>query len=325
MQYAFAPMEGVTDRWYRNAHHRFFPGIGSPDVYYAPFLSPTKDHVLIPRKWQDILPENNPGLPLVPQLLTKNAEDFLWMTRELAALGYREVNLNLGCPAGTVVAKGKGAGFLRAPEALDAFLDAVYAASPVPVSIKTRLGIEDPAEFGPLLEIFNRYPVSQLIIHPRVQKQLYRGDVHREAFEQALRESRAPVCYNGSLNTAGDCAAFAAAHPQVCGIMLGRGFLANPALLRQLRGGSPPDAPTLEAFYAALYETYAEAFGSRKNAVRRMKALWAYLLCLFDQSGPRAHQLRHQLYHLTEPWEYEATARALFAALPLRQDAEGVT
>ena len=166
MQYYFAPLEGVTGSEFRRAHHRWFPGV---DAYYMPFLSPTQDHVFTQRELRNVLPEYNQGFRAVPQLLTKNADDFLWCAGELAAMGYDEVNLNLGCPSGTVVAKGKGSGLLGAPEALDRMLDRIFSGSPVAVSLKTRLGLEDPEEFARLLEIFGRYPDSLLIVHPRVE------------------------------------------------------------------------------------------------------------------------------------------------------------
>lgn len=323
MQYLFAPMEGLTDAVCRAAHRRFWPGAGRADRYYAPFVSPTKDHIVDPRRLRDILPENehNCGVPLVPQVLCKNAGDFLWMAGELAAMGYREVNLNLGCPSGTVVAKGKGAGFLRTPVLLDHFFEQVFAAAPpIAISVKTRLGIADPEEFGPLLEIFDRYPIAELIIHPRVQKDLYKNEPRMEVFGRALASTRLPVCYNGSLNTAGQIAAFARAYPAVQTVMLGRGLIANPGLVRQARTGVPTDRATLRAYMDALYEGYAAAFGSRKNAVRRMKGFWNYTLCLFD--GHEA--LEKRLRRADEPWEYEAVVGQIFAQLPLRQDAAGV-
>ena len=129
-------------------------------------------------------------------------------------LGYEEVNLNLGCPSGTVTAKGKGAGFLARPEELAQFFDLVFARAPLPVSVKTRLGIQSPEEFGRLLEIYNSYPIACLTIHPRVQKQKYRGQVYRDMFAMALAESRNPVCYNGDLRTVEEFSEFRSAFPK---------------------------------------------------------------------------------------------------------------
>ena len=176
MQYYFAPMEGVTSAVYRRTHHEFFPGI---DRYFMPFITPTVHQCLTPRQLRDVAPEANAGVPAVPQLLTRSAPDFIWAAQALAEMGYDEVNLNLGCPSGTVTAKGKGAGFLVHPEELDRFLDAVFSACTVRISVKTRLGMHDPAEFEALLAIYNRYPICELTIHPRVRQDFYKGAVRR--------------------------------------------------------------------------------------------------------------------------------------------------
>ena len=196
MHYYFAPMEGVTGAVYRRTHHEYFPGI---DKYFMPFITPTTNERLTPRQKRDVAPEVNRGVPAVPQLLTKSAADFIWAANALFGMGYGEVNLNLGCPSGTVTAKGKGAGFLRDPEALDRFLDAVFSACTGAVSVKTRLGMQDPAEFAPLLDIYNRYPIAELTIHPRVRQDFYRGQVREADFAAALPRCRMPVCYNGDI------------------------------------------------------------------------------------------------------------------------------
>ena len=204
MRYTFAPLEGVTGYVYRNLHRRWFGGV---ERYYMPFISVGQSRSFSPREWQDFCPEHNESGDLVPQLLGKDAEGFIWAARELRALGYREINFNLGCPSGTVTAKGKGAGFLTRPAELEAFLDRIFSALEGPISIKTRLGYAAPEEFSALLELYNRYPIAELIIHPRVRQDFYRCAVRMEAFEAALRHSRNPVGYNGDLMSLSDCAA----------------------------------------------------------------------------------------------------------------------
>ena len=170
MRYYFAPLEGITDDVFRSLHHRYFPGV---DRYYTPFLSPTSDGPAITKKdLRQVLPENNSGFELVPQLLTNQPGPFLQAAEKLKELGYQEVNLNLGCPSGTVTAKGKGSGFLAHPDKLRAFLDEVFEKTPITVSIKTRLGMDDPEEFGPLLELYRQYPIGELTVHPRVRADL---------------------------------------------------------------------------------------------------------------------------------------------------------
>lgn len=308
MQYYVAPMEGLTDRVWRQTHQKWFAASGAPTRYYAPFLSPPENRVLVKRKMEEVLPQNNPGFPVIPQILGKDGELAAWMIGELRKLGYTEVNLNFGCPSGTVTAKGKGSGMLRDPQKLDAFLQAVFSAVEGPVSVKTRLGVESPAEFAAVLEVYNRYPISELTIHPRVMRQLYRGEADRAAFAAALPECRMPVCYNGDITTAEELHAVEAQFPNLSGIMIGRGLIADPALLRAALGGEPASKAELRGYLEDLYHGYTELFGSANCAISRMKAHWFYLIHRF--AG--ADKLEKQLKKLREPWEYEVTVDQIF-------------
>ena len=314
MRYYFAPMEGVTGAVYRQAHAACFPGV---DRYYAPFLSPTKDHRLTPKEQREILPEHNRGIALVPQVMTHNPSDFLWAANTLLDLGYSEVNLNLGCPSGTVTAKKKGAGLLADPPLLAALLEEIFARSPLPISIKTRLGMNSPQEFPPLLELFARYPVAELIIHPRVRGDFYQGPVRMDWFCAALEQYSGPVCYNGNLTTRAECQAFCRRFPQVNAVMIGRGLLANPALVRQAQGGPGADKPTLRLFHDTLYEEYCRRFQSVRNAMFHMKEVWFYLSCLFEDS----HSFQKQLRKAQDGATYERLVDQLFSTVPLREDA----
>ena len=204
MNYYAAPMEGLTDRIWRQAHQRWFGAPEAPVRYYAPFLSPPENRVLIKKKMAELEPAANPGVQVIPQLLAKDGELAAWMIGELRRMGYTEVNLNFGCPSGTVTAKGKGSGMLRDPQKLDAFLDAVFSQAGGLVSVKTRLGVARAEEFGEILDVYNKYPLCELTIHPRVMKQLYRGQADREAFAAYLPACTVPVCYNGDVTTAAD-------------------------------------------------------------------------------------------------------------------------
>ena len=278
MRYVFAPLEGVTDAIFREVHHRMFPGA---DRYYMPFFSPTSEHLFTPRELRQLLPEHNRGLSVVPQILTKNAEDFLWAAHGLAEMGYTEVNLNLGCPSATVVAKGKGAGLLACSDELDAMLDTIFSRTEIAVSVKTRIGVNEPSEWTTLLAIYDRYPLAELIVHPRTKREMYRSPVHMDAFDEALRGAAAPLCYNGELFTPEDVAAFAKAYPTVPAVMLGRGAAADPAFFRTLRGGAALTKEELFAFHRELYAAYRAEYGVQ-NAMRRMKEHWYYLACLLE-------------------------------------------
>ena len=310
MQCSFAPMEGITGRIFRSLYWRFFGGV---DRYFTPFLSPNQHHVFSRRELGDVLPEGNAGVPLVPQILTRRAGDFLWCAGELAAMGYREVNLNCGCPSGTVVARGKGAGMLEDLGALAAFLDRVFAAAPAAVSVKTRLGLVEPEEFDALLDLFGRYPLAELIIHLRVRRDFYRGTVRRESFARAAARSALPLCWNGDLRTVEQCREVMAAFPRMRGVMIGRGLLADPALARKLRGGAAAGGEELRAFHDELYEAYCRAFASEKNALRPMKELWTYLIRLF----PREDRLARALRKCRDGPEFRAVTGQIFRELPV--------
>ena len=310
MQYYAAPMEGLTDRVWRQVHQRWF---GGADRYYAPFLSPPENRVPVKKKMAELAPEANPGAPVIPQLLGKDGSCAAWMIGVLRQMGYSEVNLNFGCPSGTVTAKGKGAGMLRDLDGLDRFLYAVFDEAGGPISVKTRIGVERPEEFGPILEVYNRYPLAELIIHPRVMRQLYRGEADRDAFAAALPACRAPVCYNGDITSPAGFAALGSRWPGLSGLMAGRGLIADPALLRRARGGAPASKEELRGYFAELYAGYADAFGSPQAAISRMKAYWHEAISLFEG----ADRLAKQLKKLRDPWEYEVVASQIFT-LPLR-------
>lgn len=303
MRYYFAPMEGLTDSVFRRLHHKYFGGI---DRYYMPFFSPTIHRKLTPKETRELPPALDVPYTAIPQVLTKNAEDLFWAAQLCRDLGYPEINLNAGCPSGTVVAKGKGSGLLRDLDALDSFLDAIFHASPLPISIKTRLGMEQPEEFTAILEIYNRYPIQELILHPRVQKQFYNGSVDKEIFAYAMQNSKNPLCYNGDIKTSAQLQELEACYPGLDAVMLGRGLLADPGFLI---GGTDPKA--LEAFMNELLEEYQILFGSSRNAMFRLKESWSYLYPRF----PGSEKLWKRLRKTTDVSEFRAITAEIFGTL----------
>ena len=306
MRYYFAPMEGITDSIFRRTHAKYFGGV---DRYYMPFLSPTIHRTLTHKEDRELPFAHSESFAAVPQILTKVADDFLWAAQVCADRGYQEVNLNVGCPSGTVVSKGKGSGMLRDPEALDRFLEEVFAKSPLPISIKTRLGIENSHEFPAILEIYNRYPIQELTIHPRTRKQFYDGELHMDMFTYAIENSTNPLCFNGDLRISSDISNFSKQYPQIESVMIGRGLIADPGMLTP--GGTTRDA--LKAFTDELTESYIEAFGGARNAMFRMKENWSFLRHRFQDSD----RLWKQLRKTTDLGEYRAIIAELFHTLPL--------
>lgn len=305
MNIYFAPLEGVTDAIFRRVHHECFGGIAK---YYIPFICPTMHMVFTPRERRAISRESNSGVPTVPQVLTKNAEHFIWAANSMCEEGYGEINLNLGCPSGTVTAKGKGSGMLRNIDALREFLDAIFARSPICISIKTRVGYASPDEWPRLFEIFSDYPVHEMIVHPRTREEFYSGTPHRELYRDALTRCRAPLVYNGDLVSAAECRAFMEGYPGTAALMLGRGLITNPAIARELNGGAALTLPALRKFHDKLYSAYAAQFP--KNAVLgRMHEIMQYMACGFEDCA-KAHKALRKACTLAA---YEEAADRLFS------------
>lgn len=304
MRYYFAPMEGITDSIYRRLHHKYFGGV---DRYYMPFFSPTIHRTLTHKEDRELPFADSEPFTAVPQILTKVAEDFLWAAEICRDRGYNEVNLNLGCPSGTVVSKSKGSGMLRDPETLDTFLEKIFAKSPLPISIKTRLGLENSEEFPAILEVFNRYPIKELTIHPRVRKQFYDGNVHMEMFQYALENSLYRLCYNGDLGSKDSIVAFTRNYSQVDAVMLGRGLIGDPGMLQP----NGTDIRVLEAFHNELLDTYTETFGGGRNAMFRLKENWHFLIEHFENS----EKLWKRLRKTTDLAEFRSVTAEIFHTL----------
>ncbi len=302
MDFRFAPMEGLTDTIYRRTHHQHFGGVRK---YYIPFVSPTQHHVFTPKEMRAIGPEHNVGIPTVPQILAKDAEHFLWAAGEMAAMGYDEVNLNIGCPSGTVTAKGKGSGMLRDLYALDAFLNEVCAKSPVAVSVKTRIGFDSLDEWPEILDVLTEFPLKEIIIHPRTRQGFYKvGTLYPECFRLAAQR-KLPLVYNGDLFTAANCAVHAYAYPGTP-MMLGRGMICNPALAREASGGAPLNKEELYAFHNLLWNAYREA-RPLDQAHSRMRELMIYMACCFADAEKAAKNVRK-----SNPKNYEEMVARLF-------------
>ena len=314
-QLTVAPMEGLTTCVFRRLHAQIF---GAADRYYLPFVTPTIEPRFTDRQLRELAPAVNAGLTVVPQLMTRRAADFLWAARSLADMGYTEVNLNCGCPAGTVVAKGKGAGFLGDPIGLREFLDAVFEKElPIAVSIKTRLGLKSPEVFDGLAELYNLEPLARLIVHPRIRSDFYKGDARREVLLAVMGDIRAPLGVNGDIVTPADIAqvaqSFSTSPAGLAEIMVGRALMADPALFRKARGGAPATASEIREFHHALFEAYDRLFESRKNAMMRMKEYWFYQSCLFgtdEEIGDLAKAMK-ALFRTREPREFDAGVDAI--------------
>ena len=281
MKFYLAPMEGITGHIYRNSYEKYFHNI---DKYFTPFIFPNQSVSLKTKELKDLLPQNNKGLNIVPQILTNDAEGFILTANKLKQLGYEEINLNLGCPAGTVVSKKRGSGFLAYPEELDKFLDEIYKIDNMKISIKTRLGKERADEFYKLIEIYNKYPLEELIIHPRTREDFYGNTPNLEVFKDALKLSKHSICYNGDIFTLNSYNKIINEFPEVNKVMLGRGILANPGLIGEIKNNEFANKEIIKMFHDEIFEKYTILLNEDKNAMYRMKELWGYMSHIFTNN-----------------------------------------
>lgn len=330
MKLYLAPLEGITTMTYRRAYERNFGGV---DRYFTPFIVNKK---LGAREIEGILPENNPGQVLIPQIMSNRAEDFIQVAKEIAAYGYDTVNLNLGCPSGTVVSKKRGAGFLAYPDELDAFLSEVYDKCPMKISIKTRIGLEDENEWENLLSIYEKYPMEELIIHPRLRIDYYKAPIRMEAFAKAVEQIKVPICYNGEINSLEDVVRIKEQFPQIERIMIGRGVLRYPYLMKQIHEAEHDGVrDTVNAgehiirsekstvsemsdselkngiriFHDELLEEYRIIMSGDRNALFKMKEIWSYLGDSFEGAEKCLKKIK-KANHITD---YKIAVNELFS------------
>lgn len=306
MELYCAPMEGITGYLHRNVSHAVFPDI---DKYMTPFIAANQRGKLSTKEKNDILPEHNEGMYVIPQILTNQADCFLATERTLRGYGYQELNLNLGCPSKTVVTKYRGSGFLAKPEELDHFLEDVFVETECKISLKTRIGIDNGEEFEKLLEIYNKYPLKELIVHPRTQKDYYRNHPHMEWYTYATQHGNAPLCYNGDITDMEFYEIFTKAYPDTDKVMIGRGLLANPGLAGMLKGKAAPYKAQIREYHDRMYDAYRKHMPSDRVVLFKMKELWYYLAQHFTDSAKYAKKIR-KAERLPV---YESAVNALFA------------
>jgi len=298
MKLYLAPMEGITSDAYRRALNANFPGI---DRFFTAFISAT--HNLNYKQERDVNPANNVGIPLVPQFMAHTVESVLEMQQLLnERYGYSEINLNQGCPSGTVVSKNHGSGFLRDIKVMDEYFAELFEKATFPISLKTRIGVEDESEWGAILDVYKKYPFSEVIIHPRTTRDQYAGHPRLEAFERAMEELSVPICYNGDINTLEDYIRIKERFPNLECMMIGRGILRNPMLLNAIRQyektGKAEYQPNhedwmqLKAMMKEIRDTYQATFSGDAHALAHLKELWGYLAVSFPDAKKEIKSLK---------------------------------
>lgn len=291
MQYYFAPLESISSYPLRNTHVRFFPGM---DKYFSPFVSANEEGRYSGRIERDLAVENNRSLHLIPQIMGKNPDHMHEVFSYLKNLGYTEINLNLGCPSGTVVAKGKGAGMLRNLDFLDDFFTALFRDLPngISISVKTRIGIMDSTELIALFTLYNAFPFSEIIVHPRLQKQFYKGNVDLYAFQKITEITKHRLIYNGDIENAKTAQKIITRFPKIEGIMLGRGLLSNPALVREIEGGEILTEKEMKDYIEAVEEAFFKEMKIERNLLAKLKECWSYFGKNYPDSVKGLKELR---------------------------------
>jgi tRNA-dihydrouridine synthase B len=280
-----SPLQGITDFRFRNAFQRFFGGI---DQYIAPYIRLNGKLEIKPGNERDILPSNNISLDLIPQIITKDADEFLSVAKYVQNLGYTELNWNLGCPYPMVAKRGMGSGLLSMPEKIDEILNRVSAETDIQVSVKMRLGYESPQEIFHVLPVLERYRLANITIHPRIGKQLYRGEVDLKAFEECLRQTTHKIFYNGDITSVRSFREMKERFPAINNWMIGRGLIADPFLPAMIKADNPlyPEKryEVFKTFHDALFSSYEEALSGPTHLLMKMYSFWEFFILSFPKT-----------------------------------------
>ena len=281
---SLGPFQGITDAPFRNVFKRHFGGI---DKFYTPFFTGIhKEEHAKNLQGEEIDPHCNDVETLTPQILSTDADEILRFAKQCQQLGYREINLNMGCPFPRVANKKRGSGLLPYPDKVEAMLEGVFEhIGDMKFSVKCRLGYFSPDEIDAIIPIFNRFPLSELIIHPRIGKQLYKGEADVKQFKALIPYINAPLVYNGDIFSVDSFKRIREAVQPVEQFMLGRGVLANPFLAEEIKNGNTSDDKTqrLHAYVLDLYDDRLRHAGGSPKVLGRMKELWSYLMNSFEE------------------------------------------
>jgi tRNA-dihydrouridine synthase len=304
-----SPLQGFTDFRFRNAQNKIFGGI---DTFYSPYIRLNGKLVIKPSYERDLLPENNLGLEVIPQIITNDADEFLFVAKYVQELGYKELNWNLGCPYPMVTKCGMGSGLISNPERINGILKKVHSESDIIVSMKMRLGYDTTEEILEVLPILDTYPIKNIAIHARIGKQLYKGGVNLDAFQQCIHNTRHKLYYNGDITSVAKFQEMQQRFPTIDHWMIGRGLISDPFLPNMIRANSAeyPDnkMELFSKFHDTLYEIYSESLSGSTHILLKMYHLWEYFSTTF--SNP--HKVLKQIKKAQSIRNYEAAVAAIF-------------
>lgn len=280
-----SPLQGFTDFRFRNAFQKYFGGI---DLYIAPYIRLDGKQEIKPGNQRDILPSNNNTLNLIPQIITKDAGEFLFVSKYVQNLGYNELNWNLGCPHSMVAKRGMGSGLLSTPDKINEILNRVCGETDIQISVKMRLGYENPSEIFHVLPILEKYPLTNITIHPRIGKQLYKGEVDLKTFEDCLSLTSHKVFYNGDITSVASFREMKERFPSIGNWMIGRGLISDPFLPSMIKADNPvyPENryEVFNSFHDALFSSWEEALSGQKHLLMKMYSFWEYFIQSFPNS-----------------------------------------
>ncbi len=312
---SLGPFQGITDAPFRNVFKRHFGGI---DKFYTPFFTGIhKEEHAKNLQGEEIDPHYNDVETLTPQILSTDAEEILRFAKQCQQLGYKEINLNMGCPFPRVANKKRGCGLLPYPDKVEAMLERVFEEIDIKFSVKCRLGYFDPKEIDAILPIFNKFPISELIIHPRIGKQLYKGEADVERFKALIPYINAPLVYNGDIVSEESFNRISNAVQPVNQFMLGRGILANPFLAEQIKNDKASTHDKMERlqnYVIDLYEDRLHHAGGSPKVLGRMKELWSYLMNSFEE--PQV--VWRKIKKINALKEYEEAVETIFKEIAIK-------
>lgn len=303
-----SPLQGFTEFRFRNAFHQYFGGI---DTFYAPYIRLNGKLEIKASYQRDLLPKNNTVPTLIPQVMTNDADEFLFVVQYVQSLGYNELNWNLGCPYPMVTKRGMGSGMICNTPKIEEVLRRVHNETDIIVSMKMRLGYENPDEILAVLPILEKFPIKNVAIHARIGKQLYKGGVNLSAFEQALEASTIPVYYNGDITTVEGFRRMQEQFPKIDHWMIGRGLIADPFLPQMIKADTteyPENRMEIFGkFHDTLYHDYASALSGSSHVLVKMESFWEY----FANSFPDPHKTYKKIKKAKSFGAYEEAVRSI--------------
>jgi tRNA-dihydrouridine synthase len=306
-----SPLQGFTDFRFRNAQNKIFGGI---DTFYAPYIRLNGKMVIKSSYQRDLLPENNNTLEVIPQIITNDADEFLFVSKYVQELGYKELNWNLGCPYPMVTKCGMGSGLISNTEKINQILHKVHNESDIIVSMKMRLGYDTTEEILDVFPILEKYPIKNVAIHARIGKQLYKGGVHLDAFQACVDNTKLKLYYNGDITSVAKFHEMQARFPTVDHWMIGRGLIADPFLPSMIKSNSleyPKNKMELfSEFHDTLYAGYSESLSGSTHILLKMHHLWEYFSVIF--SNP--HKVHKKIKKTQSIRNYEAAVKEIIKA-----------